>query len=135
MSFKQMYRTKGFDLDNNGTRMIHNGTFLDNESFPTLGYKRDYELRDNEYREDYGLPVRRGKATRENEWELSNARTGSDSDGIDFEIVLSTSFDLTAIAPGNLIGTWVENNRNYFHYKMNAPMSNFYSIVSAQYAV
>ncbi|WP_350284470.1 M1 family aminopeptidase [uncultured Croceitalea sp.] len=135
MSFKQTYITKGFDLGNGGTRMIQNGTFLDNESFPTLGYKRDYELQDEDEREAYGLSSREGKAKRDDEKQLVNARTGSDSDGIDFEIVLGTSIDQTAIAPGNLVSTWVEANRNYFHYKMDTSMINFYSIVSARYQV
>ena len=43
--------------------------------------------------------------------------------------------DQIAIAPGYLQKEWVENGRRYFHYKMDAPILNIYSIQSARYAV
>ncbi|MFK7813996.1 MAG: M1 family aminopeptidase [Maribacter sp.] len=135
MNFKQKYTTKGFEIGNSDTKVLHNGTFLKNEHFPTLAYNRDYELREEDEREALGLEPRKGKANREDRWELENARTGSDSDGINFEIILGTSIEQIAIAPGNLVKSWVENNRNYFHYKMATSMINFYSIISAQYEV
>ena len=67
--------------------------------------------------------------------ELVNARSGSDSDGIHFEMIIGTDIDQTALVPGNLLREWTENNRNYFHYKMEIPMIDFYSIVSAKYDI
>ncbi|MFK7811946.1 MAG: M1 family aminopeptidase [Maribacter sp.] len=135
VNFKQTFATEGFEIGGSGTKVVHNGTFLDNDYFPTLGYNNDYELRDEDVREEFGLARREGKASRDNMRELINTRSGGDSDGINFEIILGTSIDQTAIAPGNLEKTWVANNRNYFHYKMDVPIINFYSIVSARYAV
>lgn len=66
---------------------------------------------------------------------LSTCLFGDDSDFIDFEIILSTNQEQIAIAPGYLQKSWEENGRKYFHYKMDKPMANFYSMVSAQYAV
>lgn len=133
MNFKQTFKTKGFEIGNSDTRVLHNGTFVDNEHFPTLAYNKDYELRDDDVREKYGVAPRKGKADRDHPTELMNARSGGDSNGINLEIIIGTSKDQTAIAPGNLRRTWVENNRNYFHYKMAVPITNFYSIVSARY--
>ena len=30
---------------------------------------------------------------------------------------------------------WTENDRKYFHYEMDAPILNFYSFISAEFAV
>jgi ABC-2 type transport system permease protein len=134
MSFKQLFTTKGFE-QGRSTSIVNNGTFFNNNDFPTLGYTRKYELQDKVDRRDYNLPTRNNKVSRNNSIELVNARSGGDSDGIHFEIVIGTDENQTAIAPGNLIKEWKENNRNYFHYKMDVEMINFYSIVSAQYEV
>ena len=60
---------------------------------------------------------------------------GDDADHIKFEIKMSTSPDQIAIAPGYLQKEWEEEGRRYFHYKMDVPMFNFYSMISARYEV
>ena len=135
MNFEQTFTTKGFEQGGSNTNIVHNGTFFNNKDFPTLGYNRKYELRDDNDRDDYDLPSRSNRASREDSKELVNALSGGDSDGIHFEIVLGTDENQTAIAPGNLLKSWKENDRNYFHYKMESEMIDFYSIVSAQYEV
>jgi len=135
MYFKQGFETKGFAFGNSNTGVHHNGTFLRNTDLPTIGYNKKYELQDDKDREDHKLPVRYDKAAQDNEHELKNARSGGDSDGIDFEMIVGTSMDQTALVPGNLVRQWTKNRRNYFHYKMNRSIINFYSIVSANYEV
>ncbi|MFT4847539.1 MAG: ABC-2 type transport system permease protein [Sediminicola sp.] len=135
MNFTQTFTTKGFEQGGSNTNIINNGTFFNNKDFPTLGYNGKYELQDNDDREDYNLPTRSNKAGREDPKERVNAMSGGDSNGIRFEIVLGTDVNQTAIAPGNLLKKWTENNRSYFHYKIDIQMINFYSIVSAEYEV
>lgn len=135
MNFKQNYATKGFVSGSSNTEIVENGTFFNNKVFPTIGYNSDYELRNNKDRVVAGLPPRAGMATREDAFELKNAVTGDDGYKINFEIVIGTAADQTAIAPGTLVNSWKKENRAYFHYKMDAPMINFYSIVSAKYEV
>jgi len=135
MSFRQTFTTKGFKQGGSNSNIVHNGTFFNEKAFPSLGYNRRYELRDDDDRADYNLPSRPSKAKREDIKELVYTRDGGDSEGIQFEIVIGTDENQTAIAPGNLLKSWKENNRNYFHYKMDVQMNNFYSIVSAQYEV
>jgi hypothetical protein len=135
MNFKQSYIPKGFEDQGATTQIVHNGTFFNNQEFPTIGYNRKYELRDTKERELYGLKPRLNKARREDEKELINAHSGSDSNGINFEVVIGTELEQMAVTSGHIERQWTENNRNYFHYKMNQPMINFYSIVSAQYEV
>jgi aminopeptidase N len=48
---------------------------------------------------------------------------------------VSTSPDQIAITPGYLRDEWVEAGRRYFHYKMDAPIVNFYTFVSGRYEV
>lgn len=135
MSFKQTYTTNGFLASGSNTAIVENGTFFNNENFPTLGYTKKYELQDKKKRIEFQLPKRVNKALREDVNELQNARSGGDSDGINFEMIIGTEIDQTAIAPGDLIKQWEENNRSYYHYKMNPKMINFYAIVSARYEV
>ncbi|MFL1895275.1 M1 family aminopeptidase [Aquimarina sp. 2-A2] len=135
MYFKQRFTTKGFEVGNSNVNINKNGTFFNNSELPTIGYTKKYELNDEDERKDYNLPVRYKRADQEDSNELVNARSGSDSDGINFEMIIGTSKDQTAIVPGNLLRNWSENNRNYFHYKMNKSMINFYAIVSAEYEI
>ncbi|MBO3116425.1 peptidase M1 [Winogradskyella sp. DF17] len=135
MNFKQSFTTNGFEAGNSNANIVENGTFFNNKDFPTLGYNRKYELSDRDERSEYNLPERTNRANRNDPKELDNARSGSDSDGIHFEMVIGTEIDQTALVPGNLLREWTENNRNYFHYKMEIPMIDFYSIVSARYDI
>ncbi|WP_418638710.1 M1 family aminopeptidase [Winogradskyella sp.] len=133
MHFKQSFTTRGFESGNSNVNINYNGTFFNNSDLPTIGYNKKYELNDADERKDYGLPVRIQTANRSDLNELKNARNGSDSDGINFEMIIGTSNNQTALAPGSLLRKWTANNRNYFHYKMKKPMINFYAIVSAEY--
>lgn len=135
MYFKQSFTSNGFESGNGNVNINNNGTFFNNTDLPTIGYNKKYELSDADERKEYGLPVRSNRADRNNINELVNARSGSDSDGISFEMIIGTSIDQTALVPGDVLKQWTDNNRNYFHYKMNMPMINFYSIVSAVYDI
>ena len=135
MYFKQSFTTKGFESGNSNIKINSNGTFFNNTDLPTMGYNKKYELNDAHEREKYGLPKRIRMANRNNLNELNNARNGGDSDGITFEMIIGTSKDQIALAPGNLMREWTENGRNYFHYKMKQSMINFYAITSAEYEI
>lgn len=135
MHFKQSFITRGFESGNSNVNINNNGTFFNNTDLPTIGYNKKYELNDADERKEYSLPLRVHTTNRDDLNELKNARNGSDSDGINFEMIIGTSKNQTALVPGNLLKNWTENNRNYFHYKMKKPMINFYSIVSAEYEI
>ncbi|MDC1162220.1 M1 family aminopeptidase [Tenacibaculum sp.] len=135
MNFKQSFTSIGFTGTNSNSNIVENGTFFNNKDFLTLGYDRKYELKEESERLAHQLPKRAKKALINDPNELLNSRTGGDSDGINFEIIIGTEIDQTAIAPGKILKQWKENNRNYFHYKVNQKMMNFYAIVSARYEV
>lgn len=135
MKFRQMFTANGFEESNSSDRVVHNGTFLKNQDFPTIGYNKKYELEDEEERASFGLQPRLNKAQIDDSNELKYARSGGDSDGINFEVVVSTTGDQTAIARGTLLKEWKQDGRSYFYYKMTEPMINFYAIVSGKYEV
>lgn len=135
MSFKTRYETKGFVANGGNTDVVYNGTFFNNLYFPTIGYADNYELSDDDTRRKHKLPVKERMLEQNNPVGLSQSLFGDDADYIRFEMVIGTAKDQTAIAPGYLQKTWDENDRKYFHYKMDVPMCNFYSIVSARYEV
>ncbi len=133
MFFKQNYSTIGFENDESNTKIVQNGSFLTNADFPSLGYNKKYELKNDIDREAYNLTKRKGKALKTDVNEIKNAISGDDGYHINFEIVIGTTLDQIAVAPGTLKKQWRANNRSYFHYKMKEPMINFYAIVSAKY--
>jgi len=133
MNFKQRFITKGFEAENSNRNINVNGTFFNNKDLPTLGYNRKYELQDDEERATYNLKPRPNRASRNHANELQNARSGGDSDGLQLEIIVGTEKDQVAIVPGNLLKTWANDDRNYYHYKTDQPIINFYATVSARY--
>ncbi|MBX7125195.1 MAG: aminopeptidase [Cyclobacteriaceae bacterium] len=135
MDFKETYDTRGFVATGSNTNIVYNGTFFNNQYFPGLGYSEAFELGDDNERKDNGLKVKERMLPREDPRGLSQSLFGDDADHIRFDITVGTSDDQIAIAPGYLQKEWTENNRRYFHYRMDAPMCDFYSIISARYAV
>ena len=66
---------------------------------------------------------------------MGDTYISNDSDWINFEATVSTSTDQIAIAPGYLQKEWIENDRRYFHYKMDSKILNFYAFNSGRYEV
>ncbi|GAB3219445.1 aminopeptidase [Algoriphagus aestuariicola] len=135
MNFRQSLQPEGFEADNSGTDVVYNGTFFDNAELPGFGYQKKYELQDEDDRKDFELAPRLQKAKRNDVKELVNSRSGSDSDGTTLEVIISTEAPQTALTSGDLVATWNEDGRNYFHYKTNQRIIHFYPIVSAHYEV
>lgn len=135
MNFKQTLKPKGFEADNSDIDVVDNGTFFDNAVLPGFGYQKKYELQEEDDRKDFALLPRKQKAKRDDVRELKNARSGSDSEGINLDIVISTAAPQTALTSGDLVAKWNTNGRNYFHYKTNQQIINFYPMVSANYQV
>lgn len=132
MTFRQTFRTQGFEQGGN-TTIVYNGTFLNHFYFPTIGYNELVELEDNDSRENYGLEPKLRRAAIDDPLALREGLSGDDGEEIEFEIIVSTSSSQKAIAPGYMQNQWTEKDRSFYHYKMDKPMANFYSIVSADF--
>jgi hypothetical protein len=135
MEFKGEFRTMGFKEGGPTNQVVFNGTFFNNTFFPSIGYNDGNELSNDDDRKDNDLPEVERQMKRTNPIGTSMSFFGPTSDGIDFEIVMSTSEDQIAIAPGYLQKEWQEDGRSFYHYKMDVPMVNFYSMMSADYEV
>lgn len=135
LNFEFDYRPKGFSNDGLGSTIVANGTFFNNSIMPSFGYNEGYELSSNKERKKFDLPNKERMRSIDDTAAYANTYISNDADWIRFETRVSTSADQTAIAPGYLERQWQENGRNYFHYKMDNPILNFYAFQSARYKV
>jgi len=127
---------KGFPNEGSGSDIVYNGTFLNNDFFPTFGYNLQYELTSDKYRKEYDLPVKEYTAPPQNDkWGLRNLLFNDDADYVTFEGTVSTAPDQIAIMPGYLQKEWEENGRKYYHYKMEGEMDYFFNVSSARYDI
>jgi len=134
VSFEVDWATPGFANNGHSVKLASNGTFVNNSDFfPLVGYQSRAELTDNNKRRQHDLaPIERAaKIDDESAW--GNVSLGGSR--INFETIVSTDLDQIAVAPGYLQKEWQESGRRYFHYKMDAPIWNFYAFVSARYEV
>jgi len=136
MYFKNEFRTNGFVESGSNNQVVFNGTFFNNTYFPSIGYSTAGELTDKDDRKEQDLKEDRARALPRTDpiGQVTNF-LGDDSDHLRFEIIMSTSDDQIAIAPGYLQKDWKKDGRHFFHYKMDVPMFNFYSMISARYEV
>ncbi|MEL6132122.1 MAG: M1 family aminopeptidase, partial [Bacteroidota bacterium] len=136
VSFDGAYRTLGFKEGGSGNvQVVRNGTFFNTSYFPAIGYEPSLELSDDDERRKRGLPERERSRPINDSIGLHNNLIGDDADNIRFEILMSTSEDQVALAPGYLQDQYDKDGRRYFRYKMDIPMFNFYSLVSAKYDI
>ena len=137
MSFTVRYEPQGFEDAVTNTSIVQNGTFFNNTIAPQIGYQKGYELTDKHDRKDHelGEPERMPKFDPNNLKAREKTYISSVSDWVNVQTTISTSNDQVAVAPGSLIKTWEENDRRYFHYKVDRPSLNFYSFISADYEV
>ncbi|GAB3165399.1 M1 family metallopeptidase [Telluribacter humicola] len=140
MNFKVSFLTKGFEARGSNTSVVQNGTFINNTYFPSIGYAEQAELGDDDLRRKHKLPEKERMMEQTDPRGLSQSLFGDDADYIRFQMVVGTEPEQIAIAPGYLQKEWTGKDstgtdRRYFHYQMDVPMVNFYSIVSARYEV
>ncbi len=135
LTWQLSWSNPGFVNGGSSTRLVHNGTFVDNtEIMPLPGYDYGRELTDNNVRRDYGLPtVERLPKLGDPSWlDVSQFQVSRRSG---FRATIGTAADQIAIAPGYLQRQWEEGGRRYFEYAMDAPIWPFVSISSARYEV
>jgi len=130
------YAPKGFTNDTGETFLVHNGSFFNNQLLPQFGYQASRQLTDRNDRRKFGLkPDVLRMPPLGDEQARANTYISNDADWISFDTTVSTAADQIALAPGTLQKEWTEGHRRYFHYVMQQPMLNFFSYLSARYAV
>jgi hypothetical protein len=121
--------------DELGTAVVENGTFVNSFVLPIVGYFERAELVSDRDRKSYDLPPKERMAKRDDPKQIRYNYIRQDADFIKFGITVSTVPDQIAIAPGYLQKEWSENGRRYFRYDMDAPILDFFSVLSARYEV
>lgn len=111
--------------------IIQNGTFIRiSNYYPSFGYESGNEISSKLERQ------RRGMKPQSELTKLETALPAPyDYKFIDFDAVVSTEADQLAIGSGDLVKTWKNNGRRYFHYKTAAPIPFRFAFSSARYLV
>jgi ABC-2 type transport system permease protein len=135
LRFDVAHETRGFEDEPSFFPVVENGTFFSNQYLPGIGYNAEGELQDEGARERQGLPERPRVRPINNPVGRARNFVSRDADWIRFQATVSTSADQTAIAPGRLDRQWRRGDRRFYRYVMDVPMLNFYSFLSARYAV
>ncbi len=134
--FTTVLEERGFPNDRPLTRIVENGTFLDNfEISPMLGMGREMLLRDRAKRRKYGLPSELRPPKLEDEAATAFNYLRHDSDWVSAELQLTTDADQTPVAPGTTVSDTVEGGRRTLVTRTDAPIMHFFSFQSARYAV
>lgn len=128
---------RGFENQTTMTGVAQNGTFLNNSVLPQIGYQPTNELTDPNDRHRFGLKEKDLMPTLEANCtaDCSDNYITNNADWVNVDTIISTSADQTAIAPGSLVRSWVQDNRNYYEYRLDHFALNFYSFLSAHYEV
>lgn len=136
LTFASTAGQTGFKNSDNTTRVVENGTFLNNFEFaPVIGMDRGQLLTSREVRRRNGLPADLRQPKLEDTSAQAHHYLRHDSDWVTARIRIETDADQTAIAPGRLVSESVANGRRRVEYVTDAPVQNFFSIQSARYAV
>lgn len=133
--FDLRFHDEGFKSGGNRKDIVENGTFFNSFNLPHIGYERRVELPLDNDRKKYGLAPRDRLPDLHDEKARGSNLIASDADWVTFESTVSTSPDQIAVVPGYLVKEWTENGRRYFRYAMDSKILDFYSVVSARYAV
>jgi ABC-2 type transport system permease protein len=136
LAFTTVLHQKGFVNSAPLTRIVDNGTFLNNgEIAPSLGVNRAAFLQDRSKRRKHGLPPDLRPPTLEDESGRQRHLLGHDSDWVIADITVTTDADQTPVAPGYTVSDTVKDGRRTVRFKPDAPLMHFFSIQSARYAV
>jgi len=135
LDYDLSYRNIGYVNSNPNLDITYNGSFLNDRYAPFVGYAPDIELTDDSTRHKHGLEKAKRMPTLEDLPARNENGISSEADWIHLDSTVSTSSGQIAIMPGYLEKEWTENGRRYFHYKMDAPILNLYSLNSARYTV
>ncbi len=132
VSFETVLEQRGFRAGGNTTRLVDNGTFVNNMEFaPMIGMSRQGLLDDRSKRRKLGLPAELRPARLEDESARRTNYIGADWTTAD--ITVTTDADQTVVAPGRMVSDVVEGDRRTSRFVTESPVLNFFSVQSAVY--
>jgi ABC-2 type transport system permease protein len=133
MTVTALREQRGFRNGGLGTRVVDNGTFVDNSWFtPQIGINRTDFLSDRAKRRKYGLPPELRIPKLEDDSARAKNYIGN-ADWVTADITVTTDADQTPVAPGYKIADVTAGGRRTAEFKTESPILNFYSVQSAHY--
>jgi hypothetical protein len=136
LGFKTVLHEPGFVNGRPLTRIVDNGTFLNNgEITPGIGITRSMFLQDRNKRRKHDLPPELRPPTLEDESGRSGHDLRHDSDWVVADITVTTDADQTPVAPGYMLSDVTREGRRTVRFKPDAPLMHFFSIQSARYEI
>lgn len=135
LRFDLGYGERGFRQRGELTAVAGNGTFINSDLLPHVGYLKARELVEDKDRRKFGLAPRERMLDRDDPKGLQRNALNGEADFVGFEATVSTVPDQIALAPGYLQREWQQGGRRYFEYKMDGPILDFFSFLSARYQV
>lgn len=131
MTFKVNHKQQGFSYRANNPLTVEGGTYFTNyDLLPAIGYQRYKELNDPVLRKELALTARPAIPSLDDQ-DARKKTMATDRNTI--EVIVATTENETAVAPGILLRKWTEGNRRYFHYKTEGPIGHEFAILSGQY--
>jgi len=135
LRYRARFEQRGFGNGGPTTAVVDNGTFINSEYFPVLGYQSGQEIGSDDNRRKEKLAPKARMASLNDESARADIYLGFNADWITFKATVSTAPDQIAVAPGYLMREYRENGRRVFEYQMDRPMLAFFSFLSARYQV
>ena len=123
----------GFTDQGSDTQLVANGTFINNlELLPSFGYNRGLQVSDKFERRKHDLPELERAHKLEDSRYYTQSNFGAANGFINFKATVTTDESQFAITPGYLQSESVKDGRRTFVYEMDAPILNFYAVLSAE---
>ncbi len=134
LSFRTVRSQRGFKNHGNTTRLVDNGSFIDNSEFAAmLGMSRESLLSDRSKRRKFGLPEELLPAPLDDV--SAHARNYVRADWVNSDITVTTDADQTPIAPGYQVSDEIRGGRRTARFRSESPILHFFSVQSARYEV
>ena len=134
MHFELAVAPRGFrnrEQPSGTTLMVGAFTSLGSWLLPAVGYRRGDELSSAQARRAHGLGPSGIRPSIDDPRARRIPRIGR----IHLDATIGTRADQVAVVPGTLRRSWTRGGRRYFHYRTDAPVLDFYSVLASAYAV
>ena len=136
LQFESLLEQRGFPNGAPLTRIVANGSFLDNsEITPLIGMDLGGLLQDKAKRRKHGLPPELRMAKLEDLSARAHHYLRHDSDWVQADLTLTTDADQQPVAPGYTVSDTTQGTRRTLRTRTEAPIQHFFSMQSARYAV
>lgn len=130
VNFDFEYKINPINSHQSFNAIVENGAFMRiSNYFPKIGYNLENEIGDELERKNRKMPLQ--DALTKVDAPLENPYN---YEFINFDAIISTAANQTAISVGELVNSYSKNNMNYFHYKAeNIPFR--FAVSTANYAI